>query len=93
MIKRHKNLLLFAGIVFLALIALMMNPSGEFSGSDGAAEMAVSEVDPGYKPWTENIWQPPSVEIESLLFALQAAIGSGVLFYIIGYWRGKKDSD
>ena len=33
--------------------------------------------------------EPPSGEIESLLFALQAAIGAGFIGYFIGYTRGK----
>ena len=33
-------------------------------------------------------WEPPSGEIESLLFALQAAIGAG----FIGYYVGKKQN-
>ena len=36
-----------------------------------------------------SIWEPPSGEIESLLFALQAAIGAGFIGYFIGYIRGK----
>ncbi len=93
MIKQHKNLLLITGIILLAITALMMNPAGEFSGADGTAESAIAEIDPGYKPWAENIWTPPSGEIESLMFAMQAAIGSGVLFYIFGYWRGRRRAE
>ena len=33
--------------------------------------------------------EPPSGEIESLLFALQAAIGAVIIGYFFGYWRGK----
>ena len=29
------------------------------------------------------------VEIESLLFALQAAIGAIIIGYFFGYWRGQ----
>lgn len=92
-IRQHSNLLLIAGAVMLALAALLFNPGGEFAGADGSAESAIGEIDPGYQPWAENFWQPPSGEIESLLFAMQAAIGSGVLFYIFGYWRGKRSAD
>ncbi len=89
-IKSHKNLLLIAAVILMALVALMMNPTGEFSGADGSAEILIGEVNPSYEPWAENVWQPPSGEIESLMFAMQAALGSGVLFYIFGYWRGKQ---
>jgi cobalt/nickel transport protein len=33
------------------------------------------------------MWMPPSPEIESLLFALQASIGSIIIGYFLGYYR------
>jgi cobalt/nickel transport protein len=30
------------------------------------------------------LWKPPSDEVESLLFSLQAALGAGFLGYVIG---------
>ncbi|MBO7388298.1 MAG: energy-coupling factor ABC transporter substrate-binding protein, partial [Methanomicrobium sp.] len=35
------------------------------------------------------LWAPPSGEVESLLFAIQAAIGTGVACTIFGYWLGQ----
>jgi cobalt/nickel transport protein len=40
-----------------------------------------------YQPWFHSIYTPPSAEIESLLFALQAAIGSMIIGYFLGYYR------
>ena len=60
---------------------------GYFGGSDDAAGEAVEAS--GYEPWTQSIWEPPSGEIESLLFALQAAIGAIIIGYFFGYWRGQ----
>ncbi len=37
-----------------------------------------------YEPWFSNIWEPPSGEIESMLFALQAALGAGFIGYFFG---------
>ena len=37
----------------------------------------ITQAHPNYKPWFRSIWQPPGGEIESLLFALQAALGAG----------------
>jgi cobalt/nickel transport protein len=34
------------------------------------------------------VWKPPSPEIESLLFALQAALGAGVIGYVVGRIHG-----
>lgn len=41
-----------------------------------------------YTLWFNSPWEPPSGEIESLLFCLQAAIGSIIIGYIFGYWHG-----
>ncbi|MBR1369952.1 cobalamin biosynthesis protein CbiN [Methanocalculus chunghsingensis] len=65
-------------------------PEGEeaWGGADGAASDYIEEM--GYEPWADPLWEPPSGEIESLLFALQAAIGAFVIGYIFGTWRGAK---
>jgi cobalt/nickel transport protein len=44
----------------------------------------VQKLRPGYEPWTTPVWEPPSSEIASLLFALQAALGAGFLGYYFG---------
>ena len=84
-----KNLLLLAIVVFLAIIPLFIQKGAEFEGADGQAEAALGEISADYEPWFESIWEPPSGEIESLLFALQAAIGAGFIGYFIGLMRGK----
>ena len=53
------------------------------SGSDDQGTAAVVAARPGYKPWFTPIWVPPSPEIESLLFAVQAALGAGIIGYVI----------
>ena len=64
-----------------------------WSGSDAQAEQKIVELTGGeYEPWFSPIWEPPSGEIESLLFSLQAALGAIVIGYFIGYYNGKKDS-
>ena len=55
-----------------------------FGGSDDRAQQAIGTIAPGYRPWFTPMFTPASAEIASLLFALQAAIGAGV----IGYWLG-----
>jgi len=60
-----------------------------FTGSDGQAESAIQTIRPDYQPWASPLWEPPSVEIESLLFALQAALGAGFLGYYVGLRRGQ----
>ena len=52
----------------------------------------VAEINPEYKPWFEAIWSPPSAEVESFLFALQAAAGTGFIGYWIGFQRGRRST-
>ncbi|MFB7155897.1 energy-coupling factor ABC transporter substrate-binding protein [Lysinibacillus sp. NPDC056232] len=84
-----KNLLLLAIVVLLAIFPLFIQKGAEFEGADGEAEAAIGEIDANYEPWFESFWEPPSGEIESLLFALQAAIGAAFIGYFIGLMRGK----
>lgn len=77
-------------VIALAIVPLFMNPGSEFGGADGEAEGAILEVAPNYQPWFEPLWSPPGGETESLLFALQAALGAGVIGYYFGVKRGQK---
>jgi cobalt/nickel transport protein len=90
---------MFVLVVALASVPLMMIHKPEhrtdgkeveiFTGSDDQARDAVSEVAPDYKPWAHSWLVPPSGEVESLLFALQAAIGAGFIGYYFGTRRAK----
>lgn len=60
----------------------------EFAGSDGRAMETVAAIQPDYRPWFGFVWEPPA-EIASGLFALQAALGAGVLGYYLGFRRGQ----
>lgn len=84
------------GIVVLLFVAqffygMVNNPDAEYAGADGEAENIIKEINPDYEPWSPRIptFEPPSGEIESLLFALQAAIGAIIIGYFIGYYKGK----
>lgn len=81
--------LLWAAIVLLTVLPLCLisAPPGAdalFGGADDRAQQAIGTLAPHYKPWFAPVFEPASSEIASLLFALQAAIGAGV----IGYWLG-----
>ena len=92
--RRYQNILLIIAVVVLAAFPLVyvQHPApaadGEnveiFGGSDDAAKDMIGEIDPNYKPWFQSIIEPASGEIASMLFALQAAIGAGVIGYYIG---------
>lgn len=85
-----KNLLLVILVMALAFTPLVLYRGAEFGGADGETEKVITEINPGYRPWFQSLWEPPSGEIESLLFALQAAVGSGFIGYYFGYVRGKR---
>lgn len=71
--------------VAIACIPLLTIKDSEFGGADGQAEEAITAIDPDYEPWASSILEPPGGETESLLFALQAAIGAGVICFGLGY--------
>lgn len=86
---KAKNLILILMVAFLVVFSLCLQKGAEFSGADGLAEEAISQLQPEYRPWFSSLWEPPSGEVESLLFALQASIGSGFIGYFIGYVKGR----
>ncbi|MGB9803148.1 MAG: energy-coupling factor ABC transporter substrate-binding protein [Desulfofundulus sp.] len=85
-----KNLCLILIVLLLAAFPLLVNKNAEFAGADDQAEKVIGELHPGYHPWFKSVWEPPSGEIESLLFALQAALGAGFIGYFIGFYRGSR---
>ena len=78
------NILLVVAVVALFAVPVLVVP-GEYAGSDGQAGEAIEAT--GYQPWFSPVWEPPSGEIESGIFAMQAAAGAGVLGYCIGVAR------
>ena len=84
----RQNFILLAAVVILAGVSLVINSGAEFAGADDAITTQLESTD--YKPWIAAIWEPPSAEVESFLFALQAAIGAGFIGYFYGYQQGRK---
>jgi len=92
--KRYQNLILMVLVVFLVALPLWMvqkpapGTDGKeveiFAGADGQAKDLIGKIIPGYEPWFKPLMEPPSGEIESLLFALQAALGAGFIGYYLG---------
>lgn len=83
---------LLALCVLIAVVPLLLFPESEFSGADGEAENLIAAIDPHYEPWASPVLEPPGQETESLLFAIQAAIGGGILGYGFGFLRGRARS-
>ena len=105
--KRYQNVLLLLAVATLMALPLWMvkkpvpGPDGTsvaiFTGADDKAKELVGSIAPGYKPWAKPLLEPPSSEIGSLLFALQAALGAGFIGYYLGVsttrTRMQRDSD
>lgn len=85
-----KNLILIIAVVVILAFPLIFVKNAEFAGSDGLAEEQITKINPDYKPWFESVLVPASGEIESLLFALQAAIGAGVVGFALGRITARK---
>lgn len=95
---RNYRLEILAGVAVFAFIGLflvtaMLMPAAEFAGSDSVAAGRISEIsgipEEDFQPLVPQ-WVPPSGEVESCLFALQAAIGGIVLGYVFGSWRAQR---
>ncbi|MFE6854026.1 energy-coupling factor ABC transporter substrate-binding protein [Streptomyces sp. NPDC057674] len=88
------NALLLLVVAALAVLPLALglgdHKEEPFVGADAEAETAITELQPDYEPWFSPLYEPPSGEIESALFALQAALGAGVLAYYFGLRRGRR---
>ena len=82
-------LILVAAIVICPLVIYngLGEDQGYFSGADDQGSEAIEET--RYEPWAQPLWEPPSGEIESLLFAVQAAIGAIIIGYVLGYYNGQ----
>ncbi|MFF6785202.1 energy-coupling factor ABC transporter substrate-binding protein [Streptomyces sp. NPDC012510] len=91
------NVLLLLVVAALAVLPLALglgdHKEEPFAGADGEAETAITEIEPDYEPWFSPLYEPPSGEIESALFALQAALGAGVLAYYFGLHRGRRQGE
>lgn len=88
-----RNLVLALGVVLLVTVPLMLLGNSEFGGSDDAGSTVVEEINGGYTPWFESFWEPPSGEVESLLFCVQSAIGAGICGFVLGRISRKSKSE
>lgn len=91
---KRQNLLLICLAALLVALPLYLVPAPEagaggeageaFAGTDSQAQAAIAALAPDYTPWFAPLFEPPGGEVETLLFALQAALGAG----FIGFWLG-----
>ncbi|MDD1695131.1 MAG: cobalt transport protein CbiN [Methanoregula sp.] len=93
----HRKLELLTLIGLFAFVVLFLIVSGqsghEFAGSDDVGSQKISELTgkpvESFTPLIPQ-YEPPSGEIESTLFALQATFGGVIVGLVIGYWYGQK---
>ena len=98
MIKNWKLELItvVAVLAFVAVFVLVSaGGSHEFSGSDDVGSEKIAELTghpvDSFTPLIPQ-YVPPSGEIESSLFALQASFGGLILGLVFGYWLGQRKS-
>ena len=81
-------------VVFIMCLGIFVVTNGGWGGSDDSGGEAAE--DHGYVPWLTDwidaIYGELPGEIESLLFAIQAAIGAIIIGYFIGSARSKKQA-
>ncbi len=90
--KRTNLILLVVVLVLAAQPLLLPVPNSleePFPGADDRGAGTIMASHPDYQPWFKPLWEPPSGEIANLLFALQGALGAGLLGYYIGLRRGQ----
>jgi cobalt/nickel transport protein len=95
---------LLSGIAIVAFCAMFLYTSAtmsgaEFAGSDNVGSGLIAKLSgnpvENFQPLISQ-WEPPSGEIESCLFALQAAVGGMLVGGVFGYWAGqahRKDAE
>lgn len=86
--SRKSNIILLLLAIGVVAISLLWAGGAEFGGTDNKATEIIEATQ--YKPWFDYLFAPSSPVVESFLFSLQSAIGSGILFYCIGYFMGRK---
>ena len=93
--KRNNWLLILAVVTLVAvpLFIVHKKAGGDeiFAGADDRATDAIKVISPGYKPWFSPVFEPPSGEIETMLFSLQAALGAALIGYYFGLAKGRAE--
>lgn len=94
--RRWVDVVLMAGVLALVAVALIVGAGASTGDAEpfGGTDAAITEQleSDGYQPWFRPLFAPGSGEVESGLFAVQAALGAGVLGYCLGVMRGRRQS-
>jgi cobalt/nickel transport protein len=82
-----KYVALILAVLALFIVPFLINPNGDFGGTDGQGPEAIEEE--GYTPWVDPMAYQPDALGERLLFSLQVGIGGAIVGFFIGHERGK----
>ena len=81
------SVLLLLGIALIFAVSMMVAPrAAQGEEAFGGTDAAVSEMleQDGVEPWFSPVLELASGELESGLFALQAALGAGLFGFVLG---------
>ncbi len=90
------EILAVAAIAALCIVFLYTSSTTKDAGFAGSDDIVAEKISGSSGNSSAEIlplipqWVPPSAEIESTLFALQAAIGGMFIGGVFGYWIGQK---
>lgn len=82
--KKSTVIILLILVAIIAVYPLVTQQEAEFEGADGEAEEVITEINEDYEPWFEPLVGELPGEVESALFAIQAAIGASIIGYYFG---------
>ena len=69
------------------LLSIVVPVLAMAAGTDEQAASLVRTLAPDYRPWVSPLFGSPEGWVENLLFALQAALGAGVIVYCFAVMR------
>jgi len=96
--NRKLEFITLVAIIIFIITFIITSQGGEheFTGSDDVGSEMIAEITglsvDDFEPLIPQ-YEPPSREIESALFALQAAFGGIILGLVFGYWIGQRKKD
>jgi cobalt/nickel transport protein len=82
------TVVILAVVIALPIAGLVLKSGAEFGGADSGGQNAITEIDPGYQPWFNNLWNQ-STQTNEIMFGVQGALGAGILFAALGYFVGR----
>jgi cobalt/nickel transport protein len=82
-----KYVVLVLAVVVLFIAPFLLNPNGEFGGTDSQGPEAIEGE--GYEPFIGPVGLRPDALGERLLFSLQVGIGGAIVGFFVGRERGK----